>query len=285
MNTAEFEPEIRVVPDLAAVWDESARRFADAARAAVAARGRFTVALSGGSTPEGLYRELATRQRAAGSGRDAGRALDVPWQQTHIFFGDERYVPHDDPQSNFRMAREALLDHVPIPAQQVHAMPTDAADANLAAAEYEQTLAAVFQTPLPVRAGLGEGQERVPGTQCAVPTNPFPRFDLLLLGMGPDGHTASLFPGTDAIHETRRWVMAPWVAKFNTFRLTLTPPVINQARQVLFLVSGASKAETLRDVLEGPYDPSRLPSQIVRPVDGQLTWLVDREAAAKLSKV
>lgn len=269
MSSRSIEPEICIVADLAAVWDEGARRFAAAAQAAVAARGRFAVALSGGSTPEGLYRELATRHRASGADQSSD-APRVPWQQTHIFFGDERYVPHDDSESNFRMAREALLDHVPIPAEQVHAMPTDAADPDVAAQKYEATLATVFT------------QCSVPGNQYSEPGSPFPCFDLILLGMGPDGHTASLFPGTDAVHEQHRWVLAPWVDKFQTFRLTLTPPVINQGRQVLFLVSGASKAQTLRDVLEGARDPSRLPSQIVRPAEGQLIWLIDRDAAHRL---
>ncbi|MCE9555694.1 MAG: 6-phosphogluconolactonase [Planctomycetes bacterium] len=279
------QPEICVVADTAAVWDEGARRFATAAQEAVAARGRFMVALSGGSTPEGLYRELATRHLASAPGKTSD-ALSVPWSQTHVFFGDERYVPHDDPQSNFRMAREALLDHVPIPARQVYPMPTDAADPADAAAEYEKILLQVFNTPLSCSEAPGEGQKPVLSTEYSVLStpSPFPRFDLILLGMGPDGHTASLFPGTEAVHEQRHLVVAPWVEKFQTYRLTLTPPVLCHGRQVLFLLSGASKADTLRDVLEGPYEPSHLPSQIVRPVDGRLTWLIDRAAAARLEK-
>ena len=214
------------------------------------------VALSGGSTPEGLYRELATRHLASAPDKTSD-ALSVPWQQTHVFFSDERYVPHDDPQSNYRMAREALLDHVPVLPDQVHPMPTDAASPAQAAAAYEQTLTKVFQTSLP-------------------------RFDLILLGMGADGHTASLFPGTEAVQEQRRLVAAPWVEKLKTHRLTLTPPVLCHGRQVLFLVSGASKADALDEVLDGPYEPSLLPSQIVRPIDGRLTWLVDKAAAAEL---
>ena len=265
MSNSIISPEICVVADTAAVWDEAARRFAAAAREAVAARGRFMVALSGGSTPEGLYRELASRHTAAAPGVTTD-ALSVPWSQTHIFFGDERYVPHDDPQSNYRMAREALLDHVPVPPNQVHPMPTDATDPKVAAAAYEQTVTEVL------------------GTQYSVLSTHIPRFDLILLGMGPDGHTASLFPGTDAVHEEHRLVVAPWVAKFETFRLTVTPPLLCHARAVLFLVSGAAKADTLREVLEGPYDPARVPSQVVRPVDGRLTWLVDAAAAAKLTR-
>ena len=265
MSKSHSNPEICGVADTAAVWDEGARRFAAAARDAIAARGRFMVALSGGSTPEGLYRELATRHSPTAPDKQSA-ALSIPWSHTHIFFGDERYVPHDDPQSNFRLAREALLDHVPIPAKQIYPMPTNAADRAVAAAEYEKTLRQAFPTPLP-------SNENQP---------PIPRFDLILLGMGPDGHTASLFPGTKAVHEQHRLVVAPWVEKFQTYRLTLTPPVLCHGRQLLFLLSGAAKADTLRDVLEGPFDPSRLPSQIVRPVDGRLTWLIDREAAARL---
>lgn len=268
MSNQHSATEICVVSDTAAVWDEGARRFAAAAQEAVAARGRFMVALSGGSTPEGLYRELASRHLASAPGKTS-EALGVPWSQTHVFFGDERYVPHDDPQSNFRMAREALLDHVPIPAEQVYPMPTDAAEPSAAAAEYEKTLVRVFHAPQAL-------------ASQATTAPPVPRFDLILLGMGPDGHTASLFPGTEAVYEQRRLVVAPWVEKFKTYRLTLTPPVLRHGRQVLFLASGAAKADTLCDVLEGDYDPSFLPSQIVRPVDGRLTWLVDQEAAAKL---
>jgi 6-phosphogluconolactonase len=286
MEVPTASPDIHIVPDVAAVWDEAARRFAAAAREAVAARGRFMVALSGGSTPEGLYRELASRHGTSG---ESHAALDVPWKATHIFFGDERYVPHDDPQSNYRMAREALLDHVPIPAGQVHPMPTDAPDPQAAAAQYEKTLAGEFQGAqgkvLSTQYSVLSTQNPALSTEYSVlsTSSPLPRFDLILLGMGPDGHTASLFPGSDAIHETRRLVVAPWVEKFKTFRMTLTPPVLCNARAVVFLLSGAAKADTLRDVLEGPYDPLRLPSQVVRPIDGRLTWLVDQAAATKLT--
>ena len=303
MSNSIISPEICVVADTAAVWDEGARRFAAAAREAVANRGRFMVALSGGSTPEGLYRELASRHTTAAPGTTSD-PLNVPWSQTHIFFGDERYVPHDDPQSNYRMAREALLDHVPVPPNQVHPMPTDATDPNAAAAAYEQTVIEIFNTSHPARKGPAEGKDSGPSTQYPVPSTQYsvlstqhappntqsvlntrvPRFDLILLGLGPDGHTASLFPGTDAVHEEQRLVVAPWVEKFETFRLTVTPPVLCYARAVLFLISGGAKADTLRDVLEGPYDPARLPSQVVRPVDGRLTWLVDVAAAANLSR-
>ena len=234
----------------------AAEKFVEIAKNSIAERGCFTVALSGGSTPKKLF-SLLTQEPFRSQ---------IEWKKVYFFFGDERHVPPDDPQSNFRLAREALLDHVPIPAKQIYPMPTNAADPAVAAAEYEKTLRQAFPTPLP-------SNENQP---------PIPRFDLILLGMGPDGHTASLFPGTKAVHEQHRLVVAPWVEKFQTYRLTLTPPVLCHGRQLLFLLSGAAKADTLRDVLEGPFDPSRLPSQIVRPVDGRLTWLIDREAAARL---
>ncbi|MCE9544265.1 MAG: 6-phosphogluconolactonase [Planctomycetia bacterium] len=269
-----------VVRDPTELAATAADWFAELAHAAVAARGRFTVALAGGSTPEGLYRELARRTLAAG--KSEGGA-GVPWSDVHIYFGDERYVPHDDPQSNFRMARETLLEHVPIPPAHVFPMPTDAAQPADAATVYERILAADFKTSLPLREGPGEGKSVAP-PNASTTAQQFPQFDLILLGMGPDGHTASLFPGTAAVHEQQRWVVAPWVEKFNTFRITLTPPVLCAARDVLFLVSGASKADVLHNVLEGPYQPDVFPCQVVRPAPGRLRWLIDQPAAAKLTR-
>jgi 6-phosphogluconolactonase len=206
---------------------------------------RFAVALAGGSTPRAAYALLATEEFAA----------RVDWSCVHVFWGDERCVPPDDPDSNYRMAREALLDKIPIPTENVHRMrgelPPDEA-----AAAYQAELEAV----------LGAGG----------------RFDLILLGMGADGHTASLFPGTAALHEGARWVVAHYVDKLAAWRVTLTPAAINAAAQVTFIVSGAGKAERLREVLAGPYQPDVLPAQIVRPTDGRLLWLVDAAAAAHL---
>jgi 6-phosphogluconolactonase len=213
-----------------------------------ATEGAFSLALSGGSTPKRLYARLA-----APPWRDR-----LPWARLHLFWGDERFVPPDHPDSNQRMVREAMLDHVPVPAENVHRIPAEEPDAQRAAAEYEATLRSFFSLS--------------PGEQ--------PRFDLILLGLGKDGHTASLFPGGDAIRERERLVVAPWVETQKTFRVTLTPPVLNQARRAMFLVSGEEKAEALHAVLEGAREPERYPAQIV---EGNRLWMVDR-AAARLLK-
>jgi 6-phosphogluconolactonase len=238
--------EVKVYAEALALARAAAGHFVALSAQAVSAHGRFAVALSGGSTPKTMYSLLATPEFAA--------RLD--WTRVHIFWGDERCVPPEHPDSNYRMAREALLDHVPIPAGNVYRIhgelePAEAAD------DYERTLQAFF-------------------------THRQPRFDLILLGMGDDGHTASLFPGTAAIHEQTRWVVAHYVEKLRTWRVTLTPVVINAAANVTFVVAGAGKAECLSQVLTGPYQPDVLPAQIVRPADGHLLWLLDADAAAQL---
>ena len=214
-----------------------------ARRTAVAARGRFSVALSGGGTPRRTYELLAAPPL-----RD-----QVPWDRVHVFWGDERCVPRTDPRSNARLAREAWLDHVPIPAGQIHPMDC-AGDPAAAARQYEALLREFFA-----------GQP--------------PRLDLILLGLGGDGHTASLFPGTPVLEEQKRWVAAVYVAEQDLHRLTLTAPFINQAALVVFLVAGGAKAGVLREVLHGPQDPGRLPAQLIRPQHGELLWLIDLEAA------
>jgi 6-phosphogluconolactonase len=240
---------VRTFDNAEAVSRAAADEFVRCAGEAVAARGRFAVALSGGSTPRRLYQLLA-----GPPWRDR-----VEWDRVEVFWGDERCVPPDHPDSNYRMAREALLSHVPVPAGQVHRLEADRPDHDDATRAYQETLARAFGS-------------------AAEP----PRFDLVLLGMGPDGHTASLFPQTAALGQTARWVVANFVPKFDADRLTLTYPVLNRAREVLFLVCGADKADVLREVLEGPADPRRLPSQAVRP-EGALLWFVDRAAAARLT--
>ena len=210
---------------------------------AIAARGRFTIALSGGNTPKPVYQRLASA------------ALD--WTRVHVFFGDERCVPPDDPRSNYHMARAALLDHVAIPAENVHRMRGE--DPPEAAAE-------AYAADL--RTALGEDG----------------RLDLVLLGLGHDGHTASLFPGLAAVTETRRTVMACYVEFVGMWRLTLTPPTINAARRVAFLVAGADKAEVLHRVLQGPRQPVVLPAQAIRPTEQPALWLIDAAAAAKLGR-
>lgn len=242
--------DVRVVEDLAALSRAAAEEFARVAAEAVRARGRFAVALSGGSTPRGLHRLLATEYRDR-----------IDWGATHVFWGDDRHVPPDHPESNFRMARETLLDAVPLPPGNVYRMATENPDAARAAADYEATLRQVF--------GLAPGE--------------LPRFDLLVMGIGEDGHTASLFPGSDALRERERLVVAPWVEKLGTFRITLTPPVLNEGANVGFLVSGEEKAGAVRTALEGARDPDRCPAQIVRPRSGSLLWLLDRAAASRLS--
>ena len=192
--------------------------------------------------------------RAVG-GLDAQGA--VQRETVQVFWGDERHLPPEHPESNYRMANEALVSRVPMPPGNVHRIRGEEQDAGKAAASYEQTLREFF---------------RLQGDQL-------PRFDLILLGMGADGHTASLFPGTPAIREQRRLVLAQWVEKLRSSRITLTPPVLSNAASVIFLVSGEEKAEALRAVIEGEYQPNRFPAQIVRPAHGRLLWLVDGPTA------
>jgi 6-phosphogluconolactonase len=245
-------PDLRIVDNPPALFQAAAEEFAAQAIAAVNAQGRFTLALSGGSTPKALYSQLATKYRDR-----------LPWDKIFFFWGDERHVPPDSPESNYRMVDEALLSKVPVPAGNVFRVPAEDPDAGRAAQRYEQTLREFFQ----------------------VPTGALPRFDLILLGMGPDGHTASLFPNTAALHEQARLVVANWVEKFQTYRITLTLPVINQANAVMFLVSGADKTEALREVLEGKESAELFPSKLIQPAHGTLIWLVDRTAAGALSRM
>ena len=248
--------EVEVLPTREALMEAAAARFVSAAGAAIRASGRFVVALAGGSTPKALYALLAG---APWAGR-------VDWSRVHVFWGDERCVPPDDPASNYRMAREALLAHVPVSEQNVHRIRGED-DPRLAAAAYERVLRETFATPV--------GPPRhAPGA----------RFDLVLLGMGDNGHTASLFPGGTAVRETERWVVAERVDAVGMWRVTLTPVVLNAAAEVAFLVSGAEKAPMLRRVLEGPHEPDALPAQVVAPDDGRLRWLVDAPAAARLER-
>jgi 6-phosphogluconolactonase len=238
---------VRRVRDAEAVARAAAEELVGAAARAVAARGRFTLALSGGSTPRRLYALLAD-PGAPFRGR-------IPWDRTHVFFGDERSVPPDHPDSNYRMARGALLDH--IAAASVHRIRGEepgAADA------YEAELRRFFRIP----AGGAP-----------------PRLDLVLLGLGPDGHTASLFPGTPAVDETSRWTASPFVPRLGTRRVTLTLPVLDRAREVLFLVSGGEKAPALARVLAAAPGAAALPAALVRPAGGAV-WIVDEAAANAL---
>jgi 6-phosphogluconolactonase len=240
--------DVQVFPDPDHLARAAAGLFTDRAQTAVAARGRFVVALSGGSTPTALYKLLATNEFSS----------QTDWKRIHVFWGDERCVPPDHPDSNYRLARQTLLDHVPIPAQNVHRVRGELEPA-AAADEYAQE----------VRRFFGDAPAG-------------PRFDLIFLGMGDNGHTASLFPGSPIVRETSRWVMACYVGILQAWRVTLTPVVINAAAEVVFLVSGEGKARTLRQVLAKPHRPDILPAQVVRPANGRLTWMVDAAAASQL---
>ncbi len=238
------EPQVRIHETPDDLAREAARDFAERAETAVAERGHFAAALAGGSTPEATYRELA---------RDyADREF---WRHTHAFFGDERTVPPEDEDSNYRMARESLLDRVEIGG--VYRMKGELTS-EMAAAEYERDLQGFFGAA--------------------------PFFDLVLLGIGSDGHTASLFPGTPALDVTDRWVVANPVKKLSTERITLTAPVINAARAVQFLVAGESKAEAVSEILEGSAEPNEYPSKMILPEDGALIWRLDTAAASALHR-
>jgi 6-phosphogluconolactonase len=205
---------------------------------------RVMLALSGGSTPRGMHQMLAG-------------AEGIDWSNVHIFWGDERTVPPDDPESNFRMAKESLLDHIDIPDENVHRMRGEI-DPAVAASEYEQEIRRTF--------GIGDDE--------------FPKFDVILLGMGADGHTASLFPGTDALNEQQRLVVANRVPQLETTRLTLTYPVLNNARLVLFLVAGDDKADAAAQCTFSPQPP---PAGRVQAQDGDIRWLLDTEAARQIT--
>jgi 6-phosphogluconolactonase len=230
----------------------AALRFASLAEQATKERGRFAVALSGGSTPKVLFAILAEKPFA-----DA-----LPWQAIHFFWGDERCVPPDHPDSNYRMAHETLLSKVGIPRENIFRVPTEDEDKTRAAANYSETIRQFFNPPA---------------------TDPLPRFDLVFLGMGADGHTASLFPGTSALRVEDGIAIANYVEKLQTHRITLTAATINHAENVIFLVAGEDKAATLKEVLEGEYQPEKYPSQLIRPVNGELLWMLDEAAAAELT--
>jgi 6-phosphogluconolactonase len=244
--------EVRRLTTPQELFEAAAEEVVRAANQAVAACGRFTLALSGGSTPKSLYTLLATNARSS-----------LPWDRTFFFWSDERHVPPTDPDSNYRMAHEAMLSKVPVPAGNVLRVPAEMPDAAAAAEAYEETLRKFF----------------------ALEPEQVPRFDLILLGMGPDGHTASLFPETAALREKSRLVVANWVEKLKASRITFTLPVLNAARTVAFLVSGTDKAPALKAVLESDASGELYPSKLVRPSGGKLIWFVDRGAASELANV
>jgi 6-phosphogluconolactonase len=240
--------EVLVCAEAAELAQESARRFAELAEVFTGDTGRFTVALSGGSTPKAMFQILAEKPFA-----DA-----LPWRSIYFFWGDERCVPPDHADSNYRMASESLLSKVPIPAENIFRIPAEDDDHQRAAARYSETLQKFF------------GEE-------------WPHFDLVFLGMGADGHTASLFPGTKALKAHDRIAAANYVDKFQSWRITLTADAINRARNVIFLVAAQDKAPALKEVIEGPRNPELYPSQLIDPFYGTLLWMID-EAAASLLK-
>jgi 6-phosphogluconolactonase len=247
------QSDIQIAANIDALYRLAAAEVLSSADAAVREKGSFTVVLSGGATPKGLYALLAD---------DLSWRARVPWEKTHFFWGDERHVPPDHPDSNYRMAYEAMLSKAPVPETNLHRIKSEYADADQAAREYEQTIRTFFH---------------VTGEQ-------YPRFDLVFLGLGPDAHTASLFPGSQALHADQRLVVATWVGKFYADRITMTAPVLSNAKRIIFLVSGEEKALPLKAVLEGHYEPEQLPAQLIQPRHGRLLWLVDQTAAQFLQE-
>lgn len=255
MTEPDRAPRVRPVPrgemwiyaDTDALARDTARRIAEVGRAAVAARGRFHLVLAGGTTPARTYEELAALTPDAG----------VPWQHTEVFFGDERNVPPGDPESNYRMVAARLLGEVPVPADHVHRIAGEL-PAEEAAERYEAEIRRVL--------GIGPAE--------------IPRFDLVLLGLAPDGHTASLFPGTEAVRERRHLVRAPWIVKLAGRRITMTPVAFNGSAQIWFLVTGGTKARALTDAV-APTRSSALPVHAIHPTDGELRWIVDAAAAVR----
>jgi 6-phosphogluconolactonase len=241
----------RVFSTPAAVAQAAGELFASSVAAAVNARGIARVAISGGTTPKAMFGLLADPSQPFAS--------QVPWNKLDLYWVDERCVPPEDAESNYRMTREALLSKVPLPAEQIHRMEGEL-EPEVAAARYEAAIRNGFKL---------EGAET-------------PTFDLVMLGMGDDGHTASLFPHTEALNDMTHIVVANHVPQKDTWRVTLTWPVINQGREVAFLIEGKNKAQVLHEVFEGPYQPETYPSQIIRPASGKLTLLLDAAAAANL---
>lgn len=238
--------EIQVFDTAEQLCDAAAGLILEMADRAVRERGRFLISLSGGRTPEQLYRKLAsspTRER-------------LPWENTYVFWGDERCVPMDNPENNAFVARQVLLSKTGIPAENIFPIPVNLTPAG-AAKTYEQAISDFF------------GHEE-------------PRFDCMLLGMGADAHTASLFPGTMAVHDKEHLVAEQYVEEVQMFRVTMTARLINDSRNIIFLVTGKAKAHALQQVMAAPFDPDKYPAQLIRPTAGKLYWLVDKEAAALL---
>ncbi len=265
---AQGSVELRVYADPGELAEAAARLFADEARRAIGDKGEFSVALAGGTTPQAAYGLLARPPRST----------EVAWGNVHVFWGDERCVHPDDRRSNERMVRRTLLDQVSVPSAHVHPMRCGGeSDCEEAAARYEAELRRVFDDAAPAGAALP-----IDGATTASAAAPGRGLDLLLLGLGEDGHTASLFPGSPVLRERSRWVSPSWGA--GLARLTLTLPFISLARRIVFLVAGSAKAPAVKRVLEGSEESdAALPARLVRPVRGQITWLLDEQSASLLS--
>jgi 6-phosphogluconolactonase len=251
MYTVSGNQKIQIAADAEAMSKAAAETLVKHVEETLQARDVYSIALSGGSTPRRLYALLAD---------DPALRAQIPWERIHFFWGDERHVSPDHPDSNYRMADTVLLSKVPIPAANIHRIRAENPDAEKAAADYEQEIRRFFK--------IESGQ--------------LPCFNCVLLGMGSDGHTASLFPGTAALAETERLVVSNWVKKFQSYRMTLSFPVINNAAYILFLVAGREKAETLKAVLEGDSKTPRFPAQSIQPTHGELVWFLDQPAARRL---
>ena len=243
--------KIRILADTEAISRAAAEAIIKDISDCLQAQDTYSIALSGGSTPRRLYELLAN---------DAKLQVQIPWDRVHFFWGDERHVPPNHPDSNYRMADTALLSKVPIPSTNIHRIKAEDSDADKAAADYEQEIRRFFK----------------------IDTGQMPRFNCVLLGMGPDGHTASLFPGTSAFEETKRLAVANWIEKFQSYRITLTGPLFNNADRILFLVGGIEKADTLKAVLEDDSKTTRFPVQLIQPTHGEVTWFLDQPAASRL---
>ena len=243
---------VKILPDVAAIAQKAAALYVSAAEQAVKDRGVFRVAMAGGSTPKALHALLVAEPFRS----------QLPWGNMQIFFGDERRVPPDHPDSNYRMVNDTFISKTPIKPGQVFRIKAELQDTEKAALDYEQTLLSQF----------------------ALKSGELPRFDLMLLGMGNEGHTLSLFPGTTALRDNGRLVVRTWVGKLYAERITCTAPVANNSAAVLFMIAGADKALALKAVLEGPCEPEQLPSQLIKPANGKLFFLVESAAGGMLSK-
>lgn len=247
-------PKIQIAADVDAISRAAAETIVAHISESSQLGDLYSIALSGGSTPRRLYALLANEAKLQGQ---------IRWDRVHFFWGDERHVPPGHPDSNYRMAYNALLSKVSIPSTNIHRIRAEDSDADKAAADYEQEIRRFFK--------IDAGQ--------------MPRFNCVLLGMGPDGHTASLFPDTAALEATKRLAVANWIEKFQSYRITLTAPLFSNADRILFLVGGIEKADTIKAVLEGDSRPNRFPVQLIQPTHGEVTWFLDQSAASRLARL